>query len=184
MSGFWQLSDGSDLNDSTGEFEISGGDLEPIADGTTCLASIEEAKWDQDREGNIFLSLRWGVQNPVEYKNRKVFQKLWVKDHDPRAKDPAKKKDKAMRMFGAIDKNAGGKLVAAGREPTAEDLARNLNLKLMLIKVKVWEIKNDETGEMSRGNWIAAVTPRDTKSMPAPAAKPKAAAVASDDVPF
>lgn len=180
---FWQLSDGTDLNDSSGEYEISGGDLQPIADGTTCLAFIEEAKWDQDREGNIFLSLRWGVQNPTEYKNRKVFQKLWIKDHDPRAKEPAKKKDKAIRMFAAIDKNAGGHLVSANQEPTGEDLARHLNLKLMMIKVKVWEIQNEDTGEKSKGNWVAAVMPRDKASVTPTAPKP-AAATASDDVPF
>jgi hypothetical protein len=185
---FWQLEDGTDLSDSTGEYEIDGGNLEPIPDGTTVLASIEEAKWDNDKEGNIFLSIRWGVTSPNEYKNRKVFQKLWVKDVDPRAKDPVKKRQKAKRMFGAIDKNAGGHLVAAKKEPTNEDLARHLTLKLMLVKIKVWEMTNEQTGEAMKGNWVAAVSPRDkgavSAAKPSAPTKPAAATAAADDVPF
>ena len=173
---FWNL---ENLPEN-GEFETGGGDIKPIPADTSCLASIDEAKWDHDRDGNTYVSLRWSVLMPAEYKNRKVFQKLWVKDEDPRAKDPAKKKDKAMRMLAAIDFNAGGKLKAAGVEPTDESLGACLVGKPMIIKVMEWKMDDAVTGEIKTGNWIGAVSPK--KGAAAPAAK--AAPVAAGDAPF
>ena len=153
---FWNL---ENLPEN-GEFETGGGDIKPIPADTQCLASIDEAKWDHDRDGHEYVSLRWTVLSPAEYKNRKVFQKLWVKDEDPRAKDAAKKKEKALRMLAAIDANAGGKLRAAGVEPTDESLGLCLINKPMLIKVMEWKIEDAVTGEVKVGNWIGAVSPR------------------------
>ena len=156
---FWQLSTGKNAGDTDGTFEMSGGELEPIPNGTNVLASIEEAKWD-NKDGNHYVSLRWSVLAPAEYKNRKLFQKLWIKDHDPRAKDPVKKKDTAMSMFAAIDKNAGGKIVQREEEPTDEVLTKNLCNKTMVALVMLWEMNNEQTGEKMRGNWIKKVTSR------------------------
>lgn len=174
---FWNLSEGDLKKD--GLFEVGGGDIEPIPADTSCLATIDEAKWGNDRENNSFISLRWSVLQPVEYKNRKVFQKLWVLDDDPRAKDAAKKRDKAKQMLAAIDANAGGKLMAAAEAPTDESLGACLTNKPMVIKVMQWKIKDESTGETKVGNWIGAVSPRSKTSAPAPKV-----VVKDNDIPF
>lgn len=163
---FWDLSDGEDITKTGGQFEIGGGSMEPIPNETSCVAFIDEAKWDATREGQSFISLRWSVVAPADYKNRKIYQKLWVKDPDPRARDADKKRDKALRMLVAIDTNAGGKLLAKKEEPTDETLSICLTNKPMQIKCMVWEMTNDTTGEKSSGNWIAAVSPKGGAAAP------------------
>ncbi len=163
MSDFWNLSDGEDAATSTnGEFDAGGGNMEPIPPETSVLAAIDEAKWDKDQQGNRFISLRWNVLAPEEFDNRKVFQKLWVLDADPRAKADkvATKRDKAKRMLAAIDTNAGGKLLAKPVMPTDEALTLHLTNKPMVVKVMLWSMKDSMTGEMMRGNWIGAVAPK------------------------
>lgn len=165
MTDFWNFE-----QSSTGEFEMGGGDIAPIPAETSCLAAIDEAKWDE-KDGARYISLRWNVLQPAEYKNRKVFQKLWVADADPMAKDVEKKRDKAKRMLAAIDQNAGGKLRAAGVEPTETSLGIALINKPMVIKVMQWKIESN--GETKTGNWIGAVS-----------AKKGAAPVKTEDAPF
>ena len=72
-----------DINEEVSDkFEISGGDgFSVIPANTQCLAVIDECKWDQDREGNRYISLRWSVLAPAEYKNRKLFQKQIGRAH-------------------------------------------------------------------------------------------------------
>lgn len=184
LNNFWNLSDGEDILATGNTFEIGGGEIEPIPDNTTAVAIIDDAKWDQDREGNRFISLRWSLVLPVELKNRKVFQKLWVGDDDPRARDAAKKRDKAKRMLAAIDQNAGGRLINSGKAPTDELLSSSLVNKPMQIKILQWEQERDD-GTKSRGNWIAAVSPRagGAGTLKA-AAAPKAAVSEDEDAPF
>jgi len=191
---FWNLSDGGTARDTEGEYEIpGGGNLEPIPDGSSVLAMIDEAKWDKNDEAE-FISLRWTVLAPDEYKNRKVFQKLWVTDDDPRAKDAgkaAKKRDKARRMLAAIDSNAGGKLTRKDGIPTDETLSACLTNKPMIIKCMVWTMQDRERpGETIAGNWIAAVAPKakgvdvkEAKPLPAAKAPPRAADL-DDEIPF
>lgn len=198
---FWNLNDGEDLTKTgTDTFESAGGgDFAPIPAGTQCKALIDEAKWDKDKDGNEFVSLRWTMMQPEEYKNRKVFQKLWVSDLDPRAaKDPAKaekKQDNAKRMFAAIAGAAGGKLLQVAGKPTNEDLARCLTQKPMMIRLMVWDMKNESTGETMTGNWVHAVAP--TGKMDVKAGTPsvpkagggapvglKSGAMMDDDIPF
>jgi hypothetical protein len=159
MSDFWGLSDGGSAADTGTDFEIPSGNLDPIPDGSTVLALIDEAKWDE-KDGAAFVSLRWSVLAPDEFKNRKVFQKLWVMDDDPMAKSSdaaAKKRDKARRMLSAIDANAGGKLVKSGA-PTDDTMTQHLTNKPMVIKCMEWSMPDRESpGEFIRGNWIAAV---------------------------
>lgn len=163
---FWNLSTGEQV-EATTEFESGGGNMEPMPAGTTTLSVIDEAKWDSKGEGYDkveFVSVRWSVMKPEQYQNRKVFQKLWVKDGDPNVKDldkSAKKKDKAIRMLSAIDQNAGGKLMAAGREPTDDDLQSALVGKAMMTSLQVWEMTNN--GETASGNWVAAVSAKGSK---------------------
>lgn len=191
---FWQLSDGGNAAATkTTEFDGGGGNMEPIPDGSSVLAMIDEAKWAKKDEAE-YISLRWTVIQPDSYKNRKVFQKLFVTDDDPGAKSAdaaAKKRDKARRMLAAIDTNAGGKLTAAGK-PTDDDLGMHLTSKPMVIKVMLWEIEDRQTGEKIRGNWVAAVSPKGTEthiaaakaSKPAPQQSFAQASVASSDIPF
>ena len=191
---FWDLSDGGTAAETGTEYEQPSGNLEPIPDGSSVLAMIDEAKWDE-KDGADYISLRWSVLSPDEHKNRKVFQKLWVTDDDPNAKDAsaaAKKRDKARRMLAAIDANAGGKLTKKGGVPTDETLTVCLTNKPMIIKCMLWEMPDRERhGEFIRGNWIAAVAPKskgiDVKeAKAAPAAKSGSAHydLDGDDVPF
>ena len=156
--GFWDLSDGESANTGEKEYEQETGNLSPIPDGSSVLALIDEAKWNETRDEQAeHISLRWSVIEPAEYANRKVFQKLWVTDDDPNVKDAAKmekKRDKAKRMLAAIDANAGGKLSKVPRRPSDDDLALALTNRPMIIKCMVWEMGDNS------GNWISMVAPK------------------------
>lgn len=201
---FFTLSTGQQVV-TDGNMEMGGGDLPPIPANTNVLAAIDEAKWDTSPAGEQFISLRWNVLQPADYANRKVFQKVWIKNQD------SKKRDKAIAMFAAIDANAGGKLVAAGVEPSDQDLLINLANRPQVLNLQVWTIKEDRnTGaplpesEWMSGNWVSKVSPRSRQqgaqqSIPAPqqpqqqpVAQPQQAAATQqsaadtfmDDVPF
>ena len=192
---FWDLSDGGNAAESASEeYEIPSG--RTIPDGSSVLAMIDEAKWDE-KNGAKYVSLRWSVLSPDEYKNRKVFQKLWVLDDDPSSKDEAKaakKRDKARRMMAAIDANAGGKLTRKPGMPTDETLTQCLTNKPMVIKCMEWSIDDNQTGETIRGNWISAVAPKskgiDVKEAKPSVQRPKAQGnvdhrpIDDDDLPF
>lgn len=186
---FWNLSDGDDATQTGSNFEIEGGNLAPIPDDSSVLAMLDEAKWAQDRQFNNYISLRWSVAKPEAYANRKIFQKLWVTDDDPRAKEPAKKRDKALRMLAAIDANAGGKLSRIQGVPTDDNLALSLCNKAMVIKVKTWSMKGDD-GQQMDGNWVCAVAPKTASisvgaEAPKPAPKPAPGVdLDDDDIPF
>lgn len=178
---FWNVSDGEDVKSSSnGEFE-AGGRIELIPDGTSVLAAIDEAKWDRTQDGDRYISLRWTVLAPEELKNRKIFQKLWVLGNDPGAKDPVKKGDKAKRMLGAIDTNAGGKLLSRNEEPTNESLTSCLTMKQMVVRVMVWEMEDRATGKTASGNWIGAVSPKSSPVSSGEEVSAKAAASASSN---
>jgi len=198
---FWNLSDGESAAETASkEYEQETGKLDPIPDGSNVAALIDEAKWSETRDKDAeFISLRWTVMEPAEYANRKVFQKLWVTDDDPNAKDSdkaAKKRDKAKKMLAAIDANCGGKLARTAKKPDDDALALALTNKPMIIKCMVWEMTGSD-GSANSGNWISAVLPKskgvDVKaSAPAKAAPRKAAPATTggafddldDDVPF
>lgn len=139
----WNLSNNEALN-ATGNFE-SGTSIEPMPEGTQVRACIDEAKWDSYEDQPAYISLRWTVLDG-EYKNRKVFQKVRVKDTD------TTKRDKQVRMLAAIDANCGGNLMRLGRDPEDMDLMANLSNRPMAIKLGVWEINN------KKGNWVMAVS--------------------------
>jgi len=172
--GFWDLSDGAAATDDVkGEYETGGGRFDPIPDGSDVLGEVEKAAW-ADKDGNEFIELTWTVLAPEEYQNRKVFQKLWVTDLDPQAKDNKKaeaKRDKARKMLATIDFNAGGKLARKSGKPTDDDLL-HLTGKPMNIKCMVWAV-SDARGTAT-GNWISAVAPK-TKPVNITNAPPPAA---------
>lgn len=193
---FWNTSDNANALETDGNYESGGGDFSPLPDGTTTISMIDEAKWQTDRNGNEQISIRWTVLQPADYANRKVFQKLWVTDDDPQAKEPAKKRDKALRLLAAIDANAGGKLAKINRKPTDDELTMALTNKQMNVRFGYWSMDDrDNPGKKIEGNYVQAVGPKDKASVKAGEAKPKAtpkqAAPSSafdeelaDDVPF
>lgn len=196
---FWDLSDDTSAITGEKEYEQPTGNLSPIPDGSNVLAVVDDAKWDMTRDQDAeFISLRWSVIEPAEYANRKIFQKLWVSDDDPNAKDSDKaktKRDKAKRMLAAIDANCGGKLAKTPRKPTADDLALALTNKPIVIKCMVWEM-TDRDGKSNSGNWISAVFSKAKGVSVAAAAAPAKAArkpeparsfaddLDDDDIPF
>lgn len=170
---FWNIDKPTD-----GNFETGGGNIEPIPSNTSVLAAPDEAKWDEF-QGDRYISVRWAVMAPAEYKNRKIFQKIRVEDEDP------KKQEKAKRMLAAIDANAGGKLMAAGEEPTDKSLTVALCNKPMVLKLQVWEMEIN--GEERSGNWISAVSPRQgspKKEEKEPEPMPEPVDEIDDDVGF
>jgi len=191
--GFWNTSDGENVANTGTEYEVATS-MEPIPEGSSVLALIDEAKWDVTPNGDQYVSLRWSVLAPEAFKNRKVFHKLWVTDHDPNTKDHAKavaKTDKHRKMLAAIDANAGGKLTAKDDKPSTDDLAMSLQNKPMVITLGVWESNTGGNG----GNWVMAVAPKtkELKVGTAKAAKPRPQAAGSggassriddDEIPF
>lgn len=136
-----------------GTMEMGGGDIEPIPSKTQLVAAIDEIKWDNYADEE-YISARWNILQPTEYKGRKIFQKIKVKEEDE------KKRQKAIKMLSAIDFNAKGGLMQSGKVPTDTLLQKALMNKIMIIMVQVWAIEDKETGETKKGNWISAVSPR------------------------
>lgn len=183
---FWNLGEETPQD---GQFDMGGG-FEPIPNNTDVLAAPDEAKWDTiPNDGEDYISIRWEVMAPEDYKGRKIYQKVRVYNEDD------KKAQKAKRMLAAIDQNAGGKLMASGEEPTDESLTVSLCNKPMVLKVMKWEIPAEQSndGQHREGNWVSAVSPRKKgggqKKQEAPKKEEKAQAPEpeedpDDDVPF
>jgi hypothetical protein len=174
MMGFWDLSDGETAANTGTEYEVPSGNMDPIPAGSSVLAMIDECKWEMKPTGEEFISARWTVIAPEEYKNRKVFHKLWVLDMDPSAKDEAsglKKRDKARKMLAAIDANAGGKLTAKPGRPTNDDLLHLTN-KPMVATMMIWSMPDTRNGGMMHGNWVSAVASKASKDIHVAEAKP------------
>lgn len=148
---FFKLSEGQ-LN-TTGSFAVST-DIEPMPKDTQVKALADEAKWDE-YQGERYISIRWNVLAPKQFANRKIFQKLKVEQSD------VKKRDKAIQMLAAIDANCGGKLMAAGVEPTNDSMQKNILMKPMVLLLDVWDIDG------KKGNWIKAVSGSTGKQEPA-----------------
>lgn len=180
MSDFWGLSDGEQVKASS-EYESAGGSMEPMPDGTQVLAAIDEARWD-DKDGAEYISLRWTVLKPETYKNRKVFQKLWVLGNNPNHKSPEKQGDTAKKMLAAIDTNCGGNLLAGGK-PGNVDLQSNLIGKPMVVKLGLWEMEGN-TGDKMSGNWVQAVSPKEKGVSEAPMKSAPAKQELDDEIPF
>lgn len=190
---FWNTSSGESAVTDSKEFEVEGGsNFAPIPEGSNVLAMIEEAKWATVRDGiEEFVNIKWAVLKPEEFKNRKIFQKVWVADLDPNEKDKEKaikKKDRALKMFSAIDANAGGRLSRLDDRPSDDQLAAALANKMMVIGLGVWKTKGS-MGEDIDGNWVRAVSDKSKtvnvgaggsmKSTPAAAKKDM-----GDEIPF
>jgi hypothetical protein len=171
---FWNTSDQDNAAKTGADYNMGGGDMEPIPANTRLKAMIEEAHWDE-RNGEQYINLRWTVLEPETYKNRKVFQKLRVMDQKP------EKADKAKRMLAAIDANAGGQLAQQDQAPTDMNLANALINKPMLIEVQVWELVGDDN-QTRTGNWVSRVSSASqAQTQQAPAREPGSD---DDNIPF
>ena len=203
MSNFWNTSDGQTAQTQEGKFEMGGGDIAPIPDGTSVLAVAEEAK-NSEYQGDTYINVKWRISKPQEYANRVIFQKVRAYDTD------TQRADKAKRMLAAIAANSGGGLFSAMQQrnesvPSDMSLSQLCN-RPMVLKLGVWEIfaKNpDGTEDKSRkekdGNWVQAVAPAKAGTAATPAnpvvappaqhqapAQPAAVSFDSldDDIPF
>lgn len=171
---FFATSTGDNLaQNQTGSFTMGGDDFAPIPKDTRVLAIVDEAKISEYQDKR-YINIKWYIAQPKEYKGRKIFQKVQVFDADPA------KRDKALRMLAAIDANAGGKLAAAGVEPTDQSLSSALSAKMMVLKLGVWDM-NGKTG-----NWVQEVSKHNGAAAAKPAAKPVPTPVEEDDsdIPF
>ena len=202
MADIWGLSDGGSAAETGTEYEIpGGGNFDPLPDGSKVLAMVEDAEWKADDDRNEFLNLKWTVLKPEEVKNRKIFQKLWIKDFDPREKDKVKaekKRDQARRLFAVIDANAGGKLAKKGGIPDSDAIMLALVNKPMVIRLGLWDMEDRQNpGQTISGNWVQAVSPKTAEvglaeakpSRSAPAGSSQQArnggsAAFDDDIPF
>lgn len=197
---FWDLSDGETAKTESKEYEIPGGNMDPIPDNSDVLAEVKAVKWSSQKDKEErFVEVQWQIVEPAQFKNRVVFQKLWVDDLDPGAKTEEKakaKRDKARRMLATIDANAKGKLMSSADTPTDDSLALALQGAHMVIKCMIWEMPDREKyGEFIRGNWVSAIKPKGTALNVGEAKAPPKAAPQSappdrnfdldmDDVPF
>ena len=179
MAGFWNLSDGKEV-ESKSDFELGNGGFEPIPDGTRVLASVEECK-DDEWEGERFFSLKWRVLDG-EFKNRIIFQKLKV------FSEKEKQRDNAITMLAAIDANAGGKLMSSGKEPTDFAIASALANRPMILLLRIWESEDKKkngnyvAGVFSRQKTKASSAPKQQKAAQQPQAEPPMDF--DDDIPF
>lgn len=184
---FWDLSTGETAT-ATSEYEAPQGNSEPIPDNTDVMCYPDEVRW-ADKDGAEYISMRWRVAKPEVYKNRVIFQKLWILGNNPQQNDPDKRKkqgDNAKRMLAAIDTNAGGELMRVAGRPSDEDLQRALSNKMMVAKLKVWEMTGSQ-GDKMAGNWICAVSPKSKGVDEAVKSQHQSQSVSQDlgdDIPF
>ena len=174
---FWDLSDGQTAADTPKDYEIPGDNFEPIPNNSDVLAIVDQAKW-AEKDGNNYIELRWSIMAPEEVKNRKVFQKIWVTDLDPNAKDEAKgkeKRDKARRMLALIDANTGGNLTRTGDAPTDETMTMHLCNVPLVIKLMVWAFTTSD-GSFLSGNRVHTVSGPDKPLQISKEPLPKASA--------
>jgi len=175
---FWDLSDNTSAAENVEkEYEVPGGNMEPIPNNSDVLANIKAVKWSNKKDASErFVEIQWQVEKPEQFANRVVFQKLWVDDLDPGAKSEEKarqKRDKARRMLATIDANAKGRLTQSTDAPTDDSLSLALVDCRMVIKCMLWKINDAATGETIRGNWVSAVKPKNAEFHVGEASKPK-----------
>lgn len=166
MNDFFRTSDGQEIGNEK-EYDKSGGFGDPLPDNTDVLASVDTIQWDE-YQGEWSIKIQWQVVAPEQYKGRKIFHNLKVEDND------LKKADKNLKMLRAIDAMHGEKLFKLNRKPKDEDLAAALVSKLVVLKLGLWEIEDEKTGNVRNGNWVKAVSER-KGALPAPSATPAAA---------
>jgi len=149
---FW-----SDIDESDGEYEPPKFELLP--EGERVQANILKAEWKtvedfKTKEDDRIISILIEVESG-EYKGRNLFGSLKVYNPD------SKRAERDKTMLAAIDKNAGGKLRALGREPDDDDLQKYLVNKSMVFVVGLME----NGGKDGKGmNYLQGVSSGKSKS--------------------
>lgn len=182
---YFKLSTGENVV-TDGDFKNGGDGFEPIPSGQVVKAAVTSLKWDVYQDNPEVLALEWVIAAPQKYRNRKVFQKIKLNDPSTEVRD------KAIRMFSAIYKNAGSDSSKFTSKPTEQQLISDLANKFMLLQLAVWE-SEDKT---KSGNYVSRVSPMNNADQAAKvetivgAEKPKlaydpaATAENDDDLPF
>lgn len=145
MSNFWT----SDLGEVTGlAVDAFAKSFTHIPDGTMALARIDTFI-TAEYEGNKYLSIDW-ILTEGDFKGKKVNQKLKVYG-DPRAKDSAKTRHRALNMLKLIYQLFNTKLKHSG-EPTDQDLS------VFVGKEAGIRIRETEPNDQGRQyNWVAEI---------------------------
>lgn len=176
---FWDLENGETAAAST-EYEApSGGSIIPAKTGAIML--IDEIAWKTTQtDSREYINIRYNVLEPDDYNGRKVFQKLWVTDDDPNAKDPVKKRENAKRFLAALFGVTGGTMPAG--KPTDAELMQELSNRPLWGMIMVWSMPDrDNPNEKIEGNWISAIK-KASEGEATQAAK--APADLDDEIPF
>lgn len=142
---FWE----SELGEVTGNAaDAFAKSFTQIPDGTMALAKIESFINAEYNE-NKYLNVTW-LLTDGDFKGAKVEQKLKVWG-DPRDKDPAKTRHRALNMLKLIYQLYGCKPKHAG-DPTDQDLA------IFLGKSAGIKIRETEPNDQGRQyNWVAEI---------------------------
>ena len=191
---FWTTSAGTSATENVeakGTYEAPGGNSDPLPDNSSVLAFVEKAGWakGRDDDGNPeYINLQWRVEQPESVARSVVFQKLWVTDADPNAKDATAKRDKALAMLAKIDAIAGGKLAKIEGKPTDDQLTLALQNKAAVLKLGLWEIEEGGVVKAS-GNWVKAISPKGEAELSVPGGAARtgggfAQDDLDDDIPF
>ncbi len=142
---FWESDLGTITGTATDAFAKT---FTQIPDGTMALARIDSFI-NAEYQGNKYLKIDW-VLTDGDFKGAKVEQKLKVYG-DPRDKDPAKTRHRALNMLKLIYQLYNTKPKHAG-EPTDQDLA------VFLGKAAGIKIRETEPNEHGRQyNWVAEI---------------------------
>lgn len=143
---FWK---DSKENVSTTFEANTGGNFEPIPDGTHLDVMIEKVEWRESEHYDAeFISLTYLVMYG-DHVNRKIFQKLHVLSSDE------KKSKKALDMFASIDAICGGNLIKVDDVPPEDVLVKFFQDKALEIGVNVYDIYGDGKNV---GNWVYFVS--------------------------
>lgn len=146
MSGFWE----SELGEVTGTAaDAFAKSFTQIPDGTMALARIDSFL-NIDYQGFRYLLIDW-VLTDGDFKGAKVEQKLKVYGGDPRDKDPAKTRHRALNMLKLLYQLYNLKPKHAG-EPTDQDLAVFVG---KAAGIKIRETEPNEQGKQY--NWVAEI---------------------------
>jgi hypothetical protein len=145
MSDFWI----SELGDVTGKPEDAfAKSFTQIPDGTMALAKIESFV-NAEFNGNKYLSIDWMLTDG-EFKGAKVNQKLKVWG-DPRDRDPAKTRHRALNMLKLIYQLYNTKPKHAG-DPTDQDLSVFIGKNA---GIKIRETEPNDQGRQY--NWVSEI---------------------------
>ena len=145
MSDFWE----SELGEVTGcAADAFAKTFTHVPDGTMALARIDSFV-NAEYQGNKYLSIDW-VLTDGDFKGAKVNQKLKVYG-DPRDRDPAKTRHRALNMLKLIYQLYNTKPKHSG-EPTDQDLSVFVGKHA---GIRVRETEPNDNGKQY--NWVAEI---------------------------